>query len=170
MPEGFKVSLIAAMARDRVIGTGRGGIPWRLPRDSRHFRHYTVGHHMLLGRKTFEEMDGWFTTQTPLILTRATDYDPLLGQVVHDVPQAIQIAREAGDNELIVSGGASVYEAALPYVDELVLTLVHADIEGQVQFPDYEAAAEWDEISRDDYPADEENEYAISIITLKRRS
>jgi len=161
--------MIAAMARDRVIGTGHGGIPWQLPRDSQHFRRYTAGHHMLLGRKTYEEMEGWFTSQTPLILTRKADYQPDLGQAVSDVPQAIEIAKAAGASELVVSGGASIYEAALPYADLLVLTLVHADVEGEVQFPDYEAAADWEEVSREEFPADEENEFAMSFVTLKRR-
>jgi dihydrofolate reductase len=164
----MKVSMICAMARNRVIGTGHGGIPWRLPRDSRHFRSYTQGHHMLLGRKTFEEMTGWFTTQTPIVLTRRRDYHPESARVVHSVPDAIEWARRAGDDELVVSGGASVYQEALPYADELVLTLVAA-VDGQTRFPDYETVGPWDEIGRERIQADDENEYAMSFVRLRRR-
>lgn len=169
MPETrFKVSMIAAMAHDRVIGTGHGGIPFRLPRDVQHFRSYTAGHHMLLGRKTFEEMQGWFRTQTPIILTTQEEYEPGLGHVVSSIPEAIEIAKRAGDSELVVSGGASIYKAALPYTDELILTLVDADIEGGAHFPDYEAHSDWLEQTRAEFPADLENEFPITFLTLVR--
>lgn len=164
----MKISMIAAMARDRVIGTGHGGIPWRLPRDSRHFREFTQGHHMLLGRTTFEEMRGWFTTQTPIVLTRRKDYRPEGAKVAHSVEEAIAFAREAGDDELVVSGGASVYGEALPFADELVLTLVHAEVRGAVRFPDYASNGNWVEIARKEFDADEENEHAMTFVTLGR--
>ena len=116
----LKVSMISAMARDRVIGTGEGGIPWKLPRDSVHFRSYTANRHMLLGRSTYEEMEGWFKTQIPIILTRQEDYQPNEGYVANSVQGAIQMARNAGESELVVSGGASIYKAALPHADKLV--------------------------------------------------
>ncbi len=165
----MKVSMIAALAKDRVIGTGHGGIPWRLPRDSRHFREYTQGHHMLLGRKTFEEMGGWFTTQTPIVLTRREDYEAEGAVVAHTVSAAIAIAGKAGEEELVVSGGASVYREALPYADELVLTLVDAEVEGEARFPDYEAAGDWEEVSREEIAKDEENEYDMVFLTLQRK-
>jgi dihydrofolate reductase len=166
----MKVSMISAMAKGRVIGTGQGGIPWRLPRDSAHFRGYTQGHHMLLGRKTYEEMDGWFTTQVPIVLTRREDYEVAVpgGGVTGDVEGAIRFAEEAGEDELVVSGGASVYAAALPYAEELALTFVDGDVEGEARFPDWEAAGEWEEVSREVFEADEENEYGMAFVVLRR--
>jgi dihydrofolate reductase len=168
----MKVSMIAAMARGRVIGTGHGGIPWRLPRDARHFREYTAGHHMLLGRKTFEEMTGWFETQRPIVLTTKEDYEVSVagGRVARDVAEAIRIAAAAGEEELVVSGGARVYEAALPYADELVLTFVDAEVEGEgtARFPDWEAEGEWEEVSREEVGADEENEFGMVFVRLRR--
>ncbi|MFV1994711.1 MAG: dihydrofolate reductase, partial [Verrucomicrobiales bacterium] len=135
--------MIAAMARGRVIGTGHGGIPWHLPRDSGHFRSYTRGHHMLLGRTTFEEMSGWFTSQIPLVLTRRENYRVEGGSAAGTIEDAIAIAEAAGEDELVVSGGASIYRAALPFAHELVLTLVDADVEGSAHFPDYQAEGPW---------------------------
>lgn len=161
----MKISMIAALARNRVIGTGgeAGGIPWRLPRDSTRFRGYTEGKWMLIGRKTFEEMDGWFTTQTPIVLTRQTGFD----HAAPSVESAIELAKAGGAVELVVSGGASVYEAALHFADELVLTFVHADVDGAARFPNYSAAASWIETSRESFPADEENEFGMTFVTLR---
>ena len=77
-PSPLKVSLISAMTPDRVIGTGKG-IPWHMPRDIRHFRSSTAGKPMLLGRRTFEEMAGWFTSQTPIVMTRQERYEAPVG-------------------------------------------------------------------------------------------
>jgi len=163
------VTLIAAIAHDRVIGTGTGGIPWHLPRDAEHFRSFTAGKHMLLGRKTFEEMDGWFTRgQTPIILTSREEYEPAIGFTAHSIDEALTEAAEDGADEVVVSGGARIYEAALPYVDELILTLVDADIEGAVRFPDYEAEIEWVLYHAQRYDPDEENEYPMTFMTLRR--
>ncbi|MEM8954879.1 MAG: dihydrofolate reductase [Verrucomicrobiota bacterium] len=166
----MKVSMIAAMAKGRVIGTGTGGIPWHLPRDSTHFREYTQGKYMLLGRATFEEMDGWFTTQVPIVLTRRDDYEVAVmgGGVVSDVVSAIRYAEEAGATELVVSGGASVYAAALAHVEELVLTFVEAAVEGEAVFPDWEGSGKWKEVSRVGYEADDENEFGMSFVVLRR--
>ena len=165
----MKISMIAAMARNRVIGTGTGGIPWHLPRDAYHFRTYTAGKFMLLGRTTFEEMDGWFTTQTPIVLTRNTDYKPPLGFVADTVERARDIALEHGADELVISGGASVYRAGLPFADQLVLTFVDEDVMGGVHFPDYEAAAEWETVSEMRLEADDENAYAMTFVILRRK-
>ena len=164
----MKVSMIAAMAEDRVIGTGHGGIPWQLPRDSQHFRSYTQGHHILLGRTTFEEMSGWFTTQTPIVLTRRANYEVPGALVAGSVEEAIELAAEAGDDELIVSGGASVYRAALAHADELVLTFVDARVEGAARFPDWQENGDWEEDSSESVAADDENEFGMRFVHLRR--
>ncbi|NNE93652.1 MAG: diacylglycerol kinase [Verrucomicrobiales bacterium] len=163
----MKISMIAAMAKNRVIGTG-SGIPWDLPRDAYHFRTYTAGKFMLLGRKTFEEMEGWFTTQIPIVLTGKSDYKVENGHVADSVESGRDIAKEQGAPELVVSGGASVYEAALPLADQLVLTFVEEEIPGEVQFPDYEAEADWETLSELRLEADDENPYAMTFVILER--
>ncbi len=162
------LSMIAAMTPNRVIGTGHGGIPWHLPRDSQHFRDYTAGHHMILGRRTFEEMDGWFTTQTPLVVTRDRQYQRSSAKVVHSIHAAIDHARAAGESEVIVSGGASIYAMALPLANRLVLTIIDATIEGTAQFPAYNST-EWKVTKQETFQADEENAYDMEILTFERR-
>ncbi len=164
----MKISMIAALDRHRVIGTGQGGVPWQLPRDVRHFRTYTEGKYLLIGRKTCEEMDGWFTNHRPILLTRGSGSAPNRGLVAHSVDEAITEAFEGGAAELVVCGGASVYTAALPYADELLLTRIDTDSGGDVLFPDYEMDHEWETLSEESHPADAENEHAMTFLHLRR--
>ncbi len=162
------LTMIAAMTRNRVIGTGSGKIPWHLPRDTKHFRDFTNGKHLVLGRVTFEEMSGWFTNQTPIVLTRDKSYTPDHGLKAGSIDEAISEAAGMGAEEIAVCGGAEVYSEALPYADELFLTLIDASIEGGAYFPDYEDGIEWEEINREAFPSDDENEYAMTFLHLRR--
>lgn len=164
----MKVSAIAAMGRNRVIGTG-SGVPWDLPRDREHFRAYTAGKAMLLGRRTFEEMSGWFRDHRPIVLTSFPDRtaDGAWGSA-RSVEEAVALARDAGEPELVVSGGASVYAAALPLVDEVHLTIVDLAPEGSARFPEL-AAEEWETTRSETFPADAENAVSMEILTLRRR-
>ncbi len=164
------VTMIAAMARNRVIGTGQGKIPWNLPRDREHFRNFTHGKHLLLGRVTFEEMSGWFTDQSPLILSRQENYQPEVGTVVHSVEESLTLASEDGARELCVCGGSRVYEAALPYTDELHLTWLGSEAEGSVLFPNHEEGISWETVSEKSFPADEENSHGMTFLHLRRKS
>ena len=158
-----KVSMIAAMAAERVIGTG-DGIPWHLPRDQEHFRAYAAGKAMLLGRRTYEEMIGWFTTQTPIVLTRDSE-QTLEGTpcLVTSVEAAIEAAQDLGVNELVVSGGAQVYAAALASADSLVLTIVDAEVEGAARFPEFRDSGDWHCRESERHAADAENVYAMEF-------
>lgn len=164
--------MIAAMDRNRVIGKGEGGVPWHLPRDVARFRSFADGKHLLMGRRTFEEMKGWFTNQTPIVLTHQPDYRPVVGRRAHSVEEAVTEAFEDGAAELMVCGGASVYTLALPYADELLLTLVDAadSFENSVVFPDYLTDVEWETLSEDYFDADEENSLAMTFLHLRRLS
>lgn len=167
--------MIAAMDRRRVIGKKDGGIPWHLPRDVRHFREYTQGKHLLLGRRTYEEMKGWFSDHTPIVMTHDPEYQVEDGKTAHSVEEAVTEAFEDGAEELVVAGGARVFAAALPYADELVLTKVETDairgtesLEGVPQFPDYEEEIVWETESEDHYAPDAENEVPMAFIRLRR--
>ena len=167
----MKVSMIAAMDENRLIGSG-SGIPWHLPRDQRHFRAYTAGKALLLGRRTFEEMLGWFTDQRPIVLSRDTTYAPAkappgLG-VAGSLAGACDLASAAGERELVVLGGAQIYKLALPIADELILTEVHAEFEGGAYFPSF-GEEDWREVARERFEADADNAYAMSFVTYRRR-
>lgn len=168
----MKISMIAAMGDGQVIAA-RSGIPWHLPRDAEHFRTYTAGKAMLLGRVTFEEMAGWFTRrQRPMVLTRDAGYspaDPPEGfRAVGSVGEAVALAEAAGEGELVVAGGAQIYLLALPFADELVITEVHAGFAGDRYFPVI-AAEDWEETARARVEADAENPHAMSFVSYRRR-
>jgi len=167
----MKVSLIAALDQNRLLGAG-GGIPWHLPRDQRHFREFSAGKALLLGRKTFEEMAGWFTTQRPLVLSRDRRFsppDPPPGFCrVASVEEALETARGLGVGELVVCGGAQIYRLALPFADELVLTEVHAAFHGDAFFPEF-SLEEWVEVARARFEPDALNAHAMSIARYRRR-
>ncbi len=163
------VSLIAALDRNRVIGSRSGGLPWRLPRDGKHFRRCTAGKPVVVGRRTFEEMRGWFGDRLPIVLTRNRDYVASDGaQTAPGIPEAIAVARASGSDELWVCGGGEVYAAALPYADRLVLTLIDAEVPGDVFFPPYAGDPAWVETGCVFYPADEEQAWPFRIVTLER--
>ncbi|MCB1231898.1 MAG: dihydrofolate reductase [Verrucomicrobiae bacterium] len=170
----MKVSMIAAMDRHRVIAKPEGGLPWKLPRDVKRFRDYCAGKHLLVGRRTFEEMDGWFTDHKPIVLTHSREHDTGLGQTAHTVEEAVTEAFEDGAPELVVVGGGAVFAAALPFADELVLTRVDLevaggdDLEDYPRFPDYEAEVEWETIHEEHHEADVENPAAMNFLTLRR--
>lgn len=164
----MKISIIAAIDENRLIGTG-SGIPWHLPRDQRHFRESAAGKAMLLGRRTFEEMRGWFTDQFPLVLTGQRGYLVPSGScVVHSIADALEQARGRGEPELLVAGGAQIYGLALPFADRLILTEVHASFEGDAYFPRI-AEADWEETSRVRFAADAENAHPMSFVGYRRR-
>lgn len=147
------------------------GIPWRLPKDTAHFRRYTQGKWLLIGRRTFEEMQGWFTDHMPLILSSRCGYEPTIGRVVGSVPQALAHAKAAGQKELVCCGGGQVYAAALPYADKMALTQVQHRFETTskaVYFPKWNGE-EWQEVDRVDIPLDSENSWNMSNITLERK-
>ena len=133
------------MDENRLLATERG-IPWKLPRDVAHFRAYTSGKWLLLGRRTFEEMKGWFQPHhTPLVLSTRCSFDPQGARGVDSVPHALALAEAAGQSELVVCGGAQTYAAALPYADKLLLTHVAHRFDPSakpVHFPEWNPA-EW---------------------------
>lgn len=161
------VSMIAAVAKNGVIGSRSGGIPWNLPRDTQHFRAYMRGKWMLLGRKTFEEMEGWFTDQTPVIVTRSDDFMPSLGYRVSTVGEAIKLAQANHADELVVSGGSAIYHAAMPLANRLVITHVEEEFEGDLTFPEIEEG-EWRVESEEKWEPDELNAIAMRLRVYRR--
>lgn len=162
------VSLIAAMTPDLVIGKKDGGIPWNLPRDKQHFRDYTAGKWVLSGRTTYEEMLGWFQDRVPIILTRSPRYETEspAHRVAGTVSDAISLAKNNGAEELVVLGGSSVFEAAIPHARRLLITVVNKDYPGEVRFPDYREHYQWKTVHREFWKQDEENECDMTLKIL----
>jgi len=169
----MQVSLIAAMDRDRLMGSASGRLPWRLPRDIAHFRAATAGKWLLLGRRTYEEMDGWFTDQTPLILSRDPDYLPQrpFHRVFTEIRTALDFARASGVGEVVVVGGAQTFAATMEVATRLILTRIEASYEvvGGVYFSEFEKSGEWHPVHAEDWPRDDENSVAMRLEYYEKR-
>jgi dihydrofolate reductase len=160
------LSIIAAMARNRVIGI-ENRLPWHLPADLQHFKATTLGKPMIMGRKTWESLPGLLPGRPHIVVTRDPRYAAAGAQVAHSLQQALALAGELGD-EAVVIGGAELYAQALPLADRLYLTLVDAEVDGDAWFPAFNAA-DWDLLERSDHPADARNGHPYSFRSYRRR-
>jgi dihydrofolate reductase len=160
----IRVSFVVAADENGVIGAGNA-LPWHLPDDLKRFKALTLGKPILMGRKTYESIGKPLPGRTNLVLTRRTDLTLPGCTVVGSIEQAMNAAGDA--EELAIIGGAQVYAQALPFVDVIHLTRVHAKIQGDAFFPTL-AAHEWRERVVAMHPADERHAYAFSFIELER--
>ena len=131
----MRLSIIAAMARNRVIGRDNR-LPWRLPADWRRFKRLTMGHHLIMGRKTFESIGRPLPGRICIVLTGRRSYAPAGVQVAASLEDALRLAQ--GDNEVFVGGGAGVYRQTLDLANRMYLTLLPDDFEGDTYFPRYD--------------------------------
>jgi dihydrofolate reductase len=127
------ISIIAAMAENRVIGRN-GAIPWDLPEDRRLFRSLTMGHPVIMGRRTFEAIGHPLPGRRTIVLTRLTNYRHEGCDVALDLRSALKSC--VGNDEVFISGGGELYREALPYAERIYLTIVHTDVTGDVFFPE----------------------------------
>ncbi|HEX9628210.1 MAG TPA: type 3 dihydrofolate reductase [Acidiferrobacterales bacterium] len=160
----MRVSIIAAMAENRVIGRDND-LPWRMPADLRHFRRTTLGHHVVMGRKNYESIGKPLPGRTNVVVTGNRDFRAPGCQVVHSIEAALDLARD--DPEPFIIGGAALYAQTLPLADRLYLTLIHAEVPGDTVFPEIDARA-WRERRRERHEADAENAYAYSFVVLEK--
>lgn len=167
----MKISMIAAMADNRVIGIDNS-LPWKLPNDMKWFRQHTLGKPIIMGRKTYESFGGrTLPDRLNIIITRDESYQVDGAVVAHSIEDAIAAAAEAyGDNcEVMIIGGASFYEQMLPRSERLYLTLVHAEVEGDAWFPEFDLN-DWNETESIENPADEKNNYPHRFTILDRKA
>ena len=162
------VSLIVAVSENRVIGRA-GGLPWRLSADLKHFKKTTMGHHLIIGRRTWDEVGKPLPGRTMVVVTRSRRFAPDGVRVAHSLEEALDIARD--DDEPFIGGGAHIYRMALEnnIVDRLYITRVHAEIEGDTFFPNLDLD-DWELVSEERHEADERNEHPYSFLVYERRS
>jgi len=160
--------LIVAM--DEKGGIGKAGkLPWHLSADLKRFRELTMGHHIIVGRKTFESIGKPLPGRQTIIVTHNSSYKPEDCLVAGSVQAAIALARERGEGEVFVIGGAEVYAQALAAADRVYLTQVHAEVDADTFFPAL-LHDEWVEKERFDHPADDRNQYAFTFRLLERKT
>jgi dihydrofolate reductase len=163
----MKVSIIAAVARNGTIGIDNR-LPWRLPADLRHFKTLTMGHHLIVGRKTFESM-GVLPGRVTVVVSRRGLAQASAGvRVAPSLPEALDIARRDGETEAFVAGGAEIYRAALDYADRMYLTRIEKSFPGDAVFPEFEAE-EWEEVEKRTVEPDDKNPHRFSFVRLERR-
>ena len=162
------LSIIVAMAKNRVIGAN-GTIPWRLPNELKLFKRLTMGHHLIMGRKTYESIGRLLPGRTSVIVTRQVDYAVQGAIVAHSFEDAIGAC--GGDPEIFVIGGADLYRSALPLADRIYLTTVDAEPAGDAFMPAFDRS-EWRESASESFPADERHaaSYRHSVLERIRRS
>lgn len=162
----MRISLIAAMARNRVIGRDNR-LPWRLPADLRRFKELTMGHALLVGRKTFESIGRPLPGRRMLVVSRREGYAPGGVRVARSVQEALDLARAEGEAELFVGGGAEVYRQTLPVADRLHLTRIEEDVPGDAYFPEFDET-EWRLVDREDHEPCGEVPFAWSFQVYER--
>jgi dihydrofolate reductase len=158
------VSLVVAMSENRVIGRG-GKLPWHLPKDLQHFKKLTVDHTVIMGRKTFEEIQRPLTNRRNVVITRNRAFHPHGVTVVPSLNEALALG--ATEDEVFVLGGGEIFRLALPRAGRLYLTLVHAVVEGDTFFPPLDTTA-WAIDEEEHHEADAKHEYAFTFRTYSR--
>lgn len=164
----MRVSLIAAMAAGRVIGKDNR-LPWRLPEDLRRFKELTLGHPLVMGRKTFESIGRPLPGRTTVVVTRRQDYAPEAVRVAHSIDEALELAAGLpGADEVFIAGGAELYRETLPRADRLYLTRLEAEFPGDVRFPDFDES-QWRLVAEERREPTHEVPYAYAFQTYDRR-
>ena len=162
----MRVSLIVAMSENRVIGH-QGDLPWRLSSDLKRFKRLTMGHHIVMGRKTYESIGRLLPGRTSVIVTRSPEYKIEGAKIANSVESAITLAK--GDDEIFIVGGAELYEHSLQLSDRLLITRVEASVEGDIVFPEYDES-QWQLQQRETFAADEKNDHPHSFEIYERTS
>ncbi len=165
------LSIIVAQSENRIIGRGNK-LPWYLPEDLKYFKRITQGKPIVMGRKTFESIGKPLPGRTNIVISRNPDYQSPGIHVVASLDQALDLAEQQalidGSEEMLVIGGAEIYQQALLQADRLYVTQVHAVIDGDASFPEIDNSL-WEEMGREDFYADGPNPYDYSFVIYQRK-
>ena len=158
-----RISIIVAIAENAVIGKD-GAIPWRLSTDMRRFKRITMGHHLIMGRKTWDSLGRPLPGRTSIVLSRSANSIEGV-HVVPNLQDALEICRS--DEEVFIIGGSEIYQLALPLAHRIYLTKVHADVEGDTHLSDL-PLAEWQVIEEESFETGEKDEFPHTFQILER--
>ncbi len=161
----MKISTIVAMDNNRVIGFN-GNLPWHISADLKNFKSITMGKPIIMGRKTHESIGQTLPGRENVVITSDTGYMAKDCTVLHSLECVY--AKFLHDDEIMIMGGAELYKQTLDNADRIYLTEIHAECAGDTYFPDFDRS-EWKEVKREDFKADEKNEYDYSFVVLERK-
>jgi dihydrofolate reductase len=164
----MRISIIVAVAENGVIGRG-GTLPWRLSADLARFKQFTMGHTVIMGRRTWESIGRPLPGRRMVVVSRQPDYhvDNRDVEVAGSLDQALKIAEDARDGEAFVIGGAEVFREALPHAGRLYRTLVRAEVAGDTYFPDIDWN-NWRLLESIEHDSDSKNEFPFLFETYER--
>ncbi len=164
----MRISIIAAVATNGVIGR-QGQLPWRLSDDLRRFKQLTMGHTIIMGRRTWESIGRALPGRRTVVVTRNPEFRANVPGVEHatSLDRALESAEAAGDNEAFVVGGAELYRESIMRANRLYLTRVRAAVDGDTHFPDIQWG-DWQLVESEEHDANEKNEYAYSFEVYDR--
>ena len=160
----MNIAITVAMTPQGLIGKDNQ-IPWHQPADLQRFKKNTMGHPLVMGRKTFESLPGLLPGRQHIVLTRNENYKANGCDVVTNWKQIEELTSKS--STVFVIGGADIYKYALPIAKHLYTTIVHADLEGDTYFPEWDKA-EWEEVSREFQAKDEKNKFDMEYIQYER--
>lgn len=163
----MKISSIVAVANNGVIGNDND-IPWRISTDLKYFKKVTLGHHIIMGRKSFLSIGKPLPKRTNIIVTRDPFFVATNCIVVHSIPEALEYAANNGEEEVFITGGGTIYEQTMDIVDKLYITEVDAEPEGSVHFPSINKE-EWNLISEDPHTKGERDEYDFCFKVYEKK-
>lgn len=163
------VSAIVAVGRDRVMGKDNR-IPWYLPADLKYFKATTLGHHIIMGRRTFQSIGNPLPKRTNVIITRQPFFIASSCLITHSVEEALELAYDNGEEEAFIIGGGEIYEQSIAYWDRLYLTRVEVEVpHGDTFFPDLDMN-EWNCIVEDPHRAEGKNEHDYTFYIYERKT
>ncbi|KZN47551.1 type 3 dihydrofolate reductase [Pseudoalteromonas luteoviolacea] len=159
------ISMIAAMAKDRVIGEDNK-MPWHLPADLQHFKRVTMGKPVIMGRKTFESIGRPLPGRRNIVITRNAEYTAEGIEVASSTEAALAMVDKI--DEVMVIGGGNIYEQFLPLCNRLYLTYIDVEVGGDTRFPDHTEVGSWVEVESESHMPDERNQYNYKFVTLHK--
>ncbi len=163
----MRVSIIAALTENGVIGR-TGDMPWHLPADLAWFKKTTLGHHIVMGRKTWESVGQALPGRTTVVITRQQALKVPDGvRVVSSLSEALSLAEESGETEVFITGGGQIYREALAGADRLYLTHIAAKLEGDTFFPAWDPK-QWVSVFSEDREADDRNQFPLRFTIYER--
>ena len=160
-----RISILVAMASNRTIGINNT-LPWRIPEDLKHFKALTMGHHMIMGRKTFDAIGKPLPGRTTVVVTRNRGLKIEGCIIAHSLHEAL--AACTGDEEVFIIGGAEIYMQAMPLTDTLYITEIQQDVEGDAHFPELNKNA-WQEVARERRSQTEPQALEYHFVTYRRK-
>ena len=161
----MSLSIIVAMAKNRTIGVNNT-LPWRCPEDLKHFKALTMGHHMIMGRKTFDSIGKQLPGRTTVVVTRDKNLKIEGCLIAHSLPDAIKLC--AGDEEAFIVGGADIYRQSLQLADTLYITEIQQNVEGDAHFPEFDRNL-WQETARDVRTQETPQPLDYHFVTYRRK-